>query len=238
MRRSIFRALVVLLLIPCVGWGQTLPGSPFQGGGGGGTPSFPISAPDGAVGAPSYGFANGTSGVGMFLRASNALGLTVTGVEQIEIISGAVRLAAASQYVWGSSTVTASPDTGLSRSGAAVVAVTDGSSGVGAMKANVQTPTNCSSAAAPAVCAAASAGSVVIAAAGTTVTVNTSLVTANSQIFLMEDSSLGTKLSVTCNTTIARSYVITARTAATSFVITASAAPVTNPACLSYFIVN
>ncbi len=100
------------------------------------------------------------------------------------------------------------------------------------------TTTNCSSAAAPAVCSAAPAGSVAIAAAGTTVTVNTTAVTANSQIFLQEDSSLGTKLSVTCNTTTGRLYTVTARTAGTSFVITASAAPTTNPACLSYSIVN
>ena len=100
------------------------------------------------------------------------------------------------------------------------------------------TETNCSSAASPAVCADAPAGSVVIAAAATTVTVNTTKVTANSQILITEDSSLGTKLSVTCNTTLARNYAITARTAATSFVITVDVAPVTNPACLSYKIVN
>lgn len=97
---------------------------------------------------------------------------------------------------------------------------------------------NCSSSAAPAVCAAAPAGSVVIAAAGTTVTVNTTAVTASSQVLVYEDSSLGTKLGVTCNTTIVRLYVVTARTASTSFTITTSAAPITNPACLSYMIVN
>ena len=100
------------------------------------------------------------------------------------------------------------------------------------------TAANCSSSAAPAVCAAAPAGSVVIAAAATTVTVNTSAVTANSQIFLTEDVSLGTKLTVTCNTTAGRTYAVTARTAATSFVITTDAAPTTNPACLGYAIVN
>lgn len=100
------------------------------------------------------------------------------------------------------------------------------------------TTTNCSSSAAPAVCSAAPAGSVVIAAAGTTVTVNTTAVTANSQIFIQEDSSLGTKLSVTCNTTLGRTYAITARTAGTSFTITSSAAPSTNPACMSYSIIN
>jgi hypothetical protein len=100
------------------------------------------------------------------------------------------------------------------------------------------TATNCSSTAAPAVCAAAPAGMVVIAAAGTTVTVNTTAVTANSEIFLQEDSSAGTRLGATCNTTLGRSYVPTARVAGTSFTITASAAPATNPACLSYRLLN
>lgn len=98
---------------------------------------------------------------------------------------------------------------------------------------------NCSSSASPAVCASAPSGSVVIAAAATTVTVNTTSVTANSQIFISEDDTLGTKLGVTCNTTLAaRTYEISARTAGTSFQITSSAAPVTNPACLSYTIIN
>lgn len=105
--------------------------------------------------------------------------------------------------------------------------------------ASYGTASNCSDGTAtPADCGSASAGSVIISAAATAVVVNTTAVTANSQIFVQEDSSLGTRLSVTCNTTIARTYVVTARTAGTSFTITASAAPVTNPACLSYRILN
>lgn len=97
---------------------------------------------------------------------------------------------------------------------------------------------NCSSAASPAVCSASSAGSVVVAAAGTTVTVNTTAVTANSQIFVFFDASLGTKLGpITCNSTVPALYGITARVAATSFTLTSSM-PITNPACFSYFIVN
>lgn len=95
---------------------------------------------------------------------------------------------------------------------------------------------NCSSSGGT--CSTFPAGSVSIAAAATTVTVATTAVTANSQIFIQEDSSLGTKLGVTCNTTIVRTYAVTARTAGTSFVITASAAPAVNPACLSYSILN
>jgi len=103
------------------------------------------------------------------------------------------------------------------------------------------TATNCSSSASPAVCGSAAAGSVVIAAAGTTVTVNTTAVTANSQIFLLADDTLGTKLSVTCNSTLATligGLAVTARTGGTSFQITSGATPAVNPLCLSYFIVN
>ena len=130
---------------------------------------------------------------------------------------------------------------GLSRSADSVLSLSGGSlsfpdAGTGLLL--IPTTTNCSSSAAPAVCAAAPAGSVVVAAAATTVTVNTTAVTASSQILLTEDSSLGTKLSVTCNTTTGRTYTVTTRTAATSFVITSSAAPTTNPACLSYTVLN
>ena len=100
-----------------------------------------------------------------------------------------------------------------------------------------QSATNCSSNASPAACGAASAGSVVIAAVATTVNVNTTAVTAASQIFLTYDSSLSTKLGVTCNATEPALYGVTARTPATGFTIT-STASITNPACFSYFIVN
>jgi hypothetical protein len=98
------------------------------------------------------------------------------------------------------------------------------------------TAANCSSTSGT--CGSAASGSVAIAAAATTVTVSTTAVTANSQIHVTEDSSLGSRLNVTCNTTTGRTYTVTARRAGTSFIITASAAPVTNPACLSYSIIN
>lgn len=98
------------------------------------------------------------------------------------------------------------------------------------------TVTNCASS--TGACSAASAGMVSIAASGTTRTIATTAVTANSEIFVQEDSSLGTALGVTCNTTTGRIYTVTARTAGTSFVITSSAAPTTNPACVVYRILN
>lgn len=98
---------------------------------------------------------------------------------------------------------------------------------------------NCSSSAAPAVCGSSVAGSFTIVAAGTSVTVNTTAVTANSQIFIQEDETLGTKLSVTCNTGIlANPPAITARTAGTSFAVGITAGLAVNPVCFSYSIVN
>lgn len=104
---------------------------------------------------------------------------------------------------------------------------------------NYRSASNCSSSASPAVCGSAPAGSFVIAALGTSVTVNTTAVTANSQILLQEDSSLGTKLGVTCNTgIIASPPIITARTAGTSFTVGISLGLATNPVCFSFFLVN
>jgi hypothetical protein len=99
------------------------------------------------------------------------------------------------------------------------------------------TLTVCNSAASPAACGSAAAGSVTIAAAATTVQVNTTAVTANSTILLMYDGSLGTRLGVTCNATEPALYGVTARTAGTSFTVTATA-PITNPACFGYAILN
>ena len=100
------------------------------------------------------------------------------------------------------------------------------------------TTTNCTSGASPAVCGAASAGAVALPAAGTTLTVNTTAVNAASRILITENTTVGTELSVTCNTTIARTYAVTTITAGTSFVITTSAAPVTNPSCLNFLLIN
>jgi hypothetical protein len=103
--------------------------------------------------------------------------------------------------------------------------------------ATYNTQTNCSSSASPAPCVSASAGSVTVAASATTEVVNTTAITANSQVLLTFDSSLGTRLGVTCNTTAVQG-AISARTAGTSFTIKVPTAPSTDPACFSYEIVN
>ncbi len=101
--------------------------------------------------------------------------------------------------------------------------------------------TNCADSAGAAACGAAPSGSFVIDATTTATVVSTTAVTANSQIILQEDSSLSTRLSVTCNTQSSLTLGalrVTARTAGTSFTATIEAGPTTNPMCVSYWIIN
>ena len=100
---------------------------------------------------------------------------------------------------------------------------------------------NCTSSASPAVCGGAAAGSVAVpTGTNPTLQVNTTAVTANSQIILTSDESLGTKLGITCNTTLTTvpDPVVTARTGGTSFTMQISATVATNAVCVSYLIVN
>jgi hypothetical protein len=87
-------------------------------------------------------------------------------------------------------------------------------------------------------CGSAAAGWLDIPANSPSVVVYTTTVTAQSQIFLQEDVTIGDSLNVTCNTQIGRTYQITGRTPGVGFRVSASIAPVGNPACLSYHIVN
>jgi hypothetical protein len=91
-------------------------------------------------------------------------------------------------------------------------------------------------------CTVAPAGSFscAVAASGGTCVVNTTAVTANSEIFITQrsDTTTGTRLGVTCNATLSTVLPeITAVTAATSFTINLGTIT-TNPECFSYYIVN
>lgn len=102
------------------------------------------------------------------------------------------------------------------------------------------TATNCSSSASPAACGSAAAGSAAIPAAATTVTVNTTAMTANSQVQVTEDQSLGTKLGVTCNTQstlIVGAIHVSSRTT-TQFTAAVDVALTGNPMCFNYNITN
>ncbi|MGF7180372.1 hypothetical protein [Tunturiibacter psychrotolerans] len=108
--------------------------------------------------------------------------------------------------------------------------------GAGLLKqTNFLTVTNCTNATG-ACSGASSVGAVSITAGLTSVTVTTTAVTANSDIVLTWDSSLGTRLGITCNTT-PTVLAVTARTVGTSFVVSTTA-PVTNPACFNYLVID
>jgi len=111
----------------------------------------------------------------------------------------------------------------------------------GNVKASLySTISNCSNGASPAVCGSAASGSVALpTGTNPTLVVNTTAVTATSQIHLTVDESI-TIGGTTCNTTLSTlvNPVVTARTAGTSFTFTMGAVIATNPACVSYTIIN
>ena len=102
------------------------------------------------------------------------------------------------------------------------------------------TASNCSSGASPAVCGSARAGSVAVPTGATpTLVINSTAVTATSEILLNVDES-ATIAGTTCNTTLATlvNPVVTARSAGTSFTIQMNSTLAANPACVDYQIVN
>ncbi|HLK04880.1 MAG TPA: hypothetical protein VKT53_10615 [Candidatus Acidoferrum sp.] len=98
------------------------------------------------------------------------------------------------------------------------------------------TATNCTSFQGQ--CGNAAAGSVAFPPESTSINIYTSVVTQQSQIFVQEDSSLGTLLGIPCNQTVGRTYQITGRTPGVGFRVTTNATPNGAAACLSYHIVN
>jgi hypothetical protein len=179
---------------------------------------------------------------GFFSPAANNWAWTNGTTAIVSFLGGSgFRLNTGEGYAWSNSATNASAtqDTCAGRSAAGIVSAdtTTCGNGLGTFIATAyQTKTNCASS--TGTCGSAASGAVSIAAAATTVTVATTAVTASSRIFVFEDSTLGGTLSVTCNTTTGRTYSVTTRTAGTSFVITANAAPTTNPACLNYWVIN
>jgi hypothetical protein len=203
--------------------------------------------------APNYGFTIQS------FTATNSPNLTIDPINnQINFAAGStsfiVNGSSANAGVGAITALSFGSDAALSRLGAASLAL--GTLTVGDFSGSLKlttlnsvgsvsgktylTVTNCSSAASPAVCAAAAAG-VVAVPTGTnpTLQVNTTAVTANSRIFLEIDES-STIAATTCNTTLSTLVqpVVTARSAGVSFTIQIGAILASNPACVSYFIVN
>jgi hypothetical protein len=200
-----------------------------------------ISGPVGSATSPTFQL-NGT-GNGLFLPFTNQIALAASGVATLRLVGqGQGILSSSLTFGWanGADADAGTYDTGFCRVSAGLITtnIVGGTcTPAGSFEtAAYKTASNCQSAGGT--CGSAAAGQVTIAASASTVTVATTAVTASSEIFVQEDQTLGTALSVTCNTGTVRTYYVTTRTAATSFVITASAAPLTNPACLTYHIIN
>lgn len=104
------------------------------------------------------------------------------------------------------------------------------------------TVSGCYTSGSPAVCGAAPVGGVAVPTGSSpTLVVNDTLVTANSQILLTIDQSLGTKLTATCNsanTTGGSLIAVSARSPGTSFTIVSPGVVATNPVCVNYMIIN
>lgn len=103
-----------------------------------------------------------------------------------------------------------------------------------------KTTTACKTSASPAACAAAPAGAVAIpTGTNPTLVVDTTAVTATSQIVVEVDES--NAAATTCNSTLATLAshpVVTARSAGTSFTLSYSGTIATNPVCVNYWVVN
>lgn len=99
------------------------------------------------------------------------------------------------------------------------------------------TATNCADSAGAAACGSAAAGAFVVDVSSSSTVVSTTAVTADSEILVSFDAGLGTRLGITCNSVVPPSYFVSARTAGASFTLTSSA-PMTNPACFEYLVVN
>lgn len=196
---------------------------------------------NGSASAPGLRFTTSAT-TGIYQQTANSISIAANGTDTIKFLQGEVRVPANGAFEFtdvvndltgGNITST------ISQSSAGVIRIgTTGSNASGALMAgSYKTGTNCADSAGAAACGSAAAGAVVIDAAATTVVVSTTAVTSTSRIMVTFDSSLGTELGITCNTTPVQPTV-SARTAATSFTITVAVAPVTNSACFSYSIIN
>jgi hypothetical protein len=99
--------------------------------GGGLTSKVIIGSATGAFATPDYAF-NGTNGSksGMFFQNGNGLGFSYLGNAEFLVYSGYVSIPDANVYAWNASPImTGNPDTGISRLGAASLAIGNGTAG-------------------------------------------------------------------------------------------------------------
>jgi hypothetical protein len=110
----------------------------------------------------------------------------------------------------------------------------------GIVAGNMGTLQNCASAAPNPNCGQSAAGSVVLQPGATSLIVTTAKVTADSEILVTPDTSLGAKLGIACNQNVASAFAphgITARVPGKSFTLSI-ANPANAPNCYSFTIIN
>jgi hypothetical protein len=126
-----------------VSLGQRPAGSSGGASFSGGTITAPILAPSGSAAAPPYSFSTETN-LGIFRSGAGLLGFASGGFEIMRMsaasffVTAETRLGSANQFTWSSNAVAqnAAADTGLARSAAGVVKVTDGGAGNGSFYSN------------------------------------------------------------------------------------------------------
>jgi len=191
--------------------------------------------PAGTVAAPTYAVGNANDGI--YNAGAHNVGIVSNGALLLQISSSFI-LANAPYCDFGTGNNCFTLASGL---------ISTTGSGNPAFQANsYQSKTNCSgvgTAANPSVasCTSAVFGSVSCStASGGNCQVNTTAVSASSQILVTQtaNTTTGTRLGVTCNTTRSTlTPIVTASTAGTSFTFTITA-PTTNPACFDYLVFN
>ena len=223
-----------------------------------------ITGPIGSAAAPTFSFAGHlTDGIFYDAAGCGCFELSHSGTAEGAVNGLGFGLTGTSTINWYSGNFATSVDTGLSRDSAGVVDV--GSGGQGSKNGSInlvnltatgtvsaatyKTATNCAangSAANPSVAACGSSAAGMFSCATNasigTCQINTTAVTANSEIQIIQDSADGGagQLNVTCETTFslpAAKPLLLSKSAGASFTINLGTIT-TNPACFEYIIVN
>ena len=98
-----------------------LPGLPLSGG----IMTGPILAPNGTAAAPSYSF-SADAASGWFLRASNVVGLSINGTQEIDLSPSLIRFQSSMVLSWSDGVALSTADVKLVRDAAAVLALKNG----------------------------------------------------------------------------------------------------------------
>ncbi len=172
-------------------------------------------------------------GLGYFVSHGAKFGDSLVSTVATHYVNG-INVGSSDQFaVNGSGAITASG--AITSTGAFT---TTGAASTGALTATLfKSSTIGASSSSPAALGAAPAGHFIIAASATTASASTTAVTANSSILLQIEHTTPIA-GTTCNTAATTTPGVATKVAGNGFTVSTLAAPVTNPLCLAYWIVN